>query len=97
MPHPLRRILGLAFILAGAWAFVAGAHWNWPWGALLGFCVFIGMIQFGAYWVHFPANQYARRLAANQCLHCGYSLTGNVSGFCPECGSIVTPADSNAP
>jgi hypothetical protein len=21
-----------------------------------------------------------------QCLHCGYDLTGNVSGVCPECG-----------
>ena len=25
-----------------------------------------------------------RRL--NRCVHCGYDLTGNVSGVCPECG-----------
>ena len=29
------------------------------------------------------------RLALGQCLACGYDLTGNVSGVCPECG---TPA-----
>jgi hypothetical protein len=31
------------------------------------------------------------RLAAlhNSCLACGYNLTGNVSGVCPECGTAV--------
>ena len=24
------------------------------------------------------------------CLHCGYDLTGNVSGVCPECGAGAT-------
>ena len=23
------------------------------------------------------------------CVHCGYNLTGNVSGVCPECGNAV--------
>jgi hypothetical protein len=27
-----------------------------------------------------------RRRKRNQCIHCGYDLTGNVSGICPECG-----------
>jgi hypothetical protein len=26
---------------------------------------------------------------AGICRHCGYSLTGNVSGVCPECGTRV--------
>jgi hypothetical protein len=26
------------------------------------------------------------RRKRNPCVHCGYSLTGNVSGHCPECG-----------
>ncbi|MDB5354049.1 MAG: hypothetical protein JWN24_502 [Phycisphaerales bacterium] len=30
-----------------------------------------------------------RRLAEGQCLLCGYDLTGNVSGVCPECGRSV--------
>jgi hypothetical protein len=27
------------------------------------------------------------RQSARRCLHCGYDLTGNVSGVCPECGT----------
>lgn len=26
---------------------------------------------------------------ANTCMHCGYNLTGNVSGRCPECGEVA--------
>jgi hypothetical protein len=29
------------------------------------------------------------RMAAGRCVSCGYNLTGNVSGVCPECGSPV--------
>ncbi|MDB5293967.1 MAG: hypothetical protein JWL69_5208 [Phycisphaerales bacterium] len=32
---------------------------------------------------------HGRRLARwtnGQCVHCGYDLTANVSGICPECG-----------
>jgi hypothetical protein len=32
-----------------------------------------------------------RRRAAGQCAACGYDLTGNVTGVCPECG---TPASA---
>lgn len=32
-----------------------------------------------------------RRRRRNQCLRCGYDLTGNVSGVCPECGTPVPP------
>jgi hypothetical protein len=28
-----------------------------------------------------------RRRSRGDCLHCGYSLTGNTSGTCPECGA----------
>jgi hypothetical protein len=31
----------------------------------------------------------ARRLQADECAKCGYSLTGNVSGVCPECGAEI--------
>jgi hypothetical protein len=27
-----------------------------------------------------------RRWLYRRCMHCGYSLIGNVSGVCPECG-----------
>ncbi len=35
-----------------------------------------------------PLRRYCRR-RGNRCVGCGYSLTGNVSGVCPECGKPV--------
>ena len=32
------------------------------------------------------ALRRAGRLARHRCPHCGYDLTGNLSGRCPECG-----------
>ncbi|MCC6360359.1 MAG: hypothetical protein IT450_16585 [Phycisphaerales bacterium] len=34
--------------------------------------------------------------AANSCSSCGYDLTGNVSGRCPECGRLVSARDGLA-
>jgi hypothetical protein len=35
-----------------------------------------------------------KRRVPGTCLRCGYSLTGNVSGVCPECGSVVPSAEA---
>jgi len=32
-----------------------------------------------------------RRFPAGHCQECGYDLTGNVSGRCPECGTVINP------
>ncbi len=52
----------------------------WPvcvtWGALT-----------AALW--FRHRRRARRLGENHCARCGYDLTGNVSGRCPECGQTI--------
>ena len=37
-----------------------------------------------------------RRLPLHCCQKCGYSLTGNVSGVCPECGMAVCLPSSKA-
>lgn len=34
-----------------------------------------------------PRRRRARRLRLGLCLRCGYDLTGNTSGVCPECGA----------
>ncbi len=36
-----------------------------------------------------PLVRTWRRRRYNLCLTCGYDLTGNVSGVCPECGTIA--------
>jgi len=33
---------------------------------------------------------WRRRFPTGHCQHCGYDLTGNVSGVCPECGESVS-------
>jgi hypothetical protein len=40
-------------------------------------------------WITPPRSRRRRRDAAKACVTCGYSLTGNVSGICPECGTPV--------
>lgn len=44
------------------------------------------MVGAWTYW------RLSKRRLAGQCLTCGYNLTGNASGTCPECGSIVVEA-----
>jgi hypothetical protein len=39
----------------------------------------------------FATRRYRRKHGL--CLHCGYDLTGNISGVCPECGTAIN-ADS---
>lgn len=34
-----------------------------------------------------------RRMSTRHCKHCGYDLTGNVSGVCPECGAAISEAE----
>jgi hypothetical protein len=37
-----------------------------------------------------------RRFPPGHCQNCGYNLTGNVSGICPECGTPVKREDKPA-
>lgn len=57
--------------------------------------IWLLLIIFVAYpmlWLttHGPLRRYRRR-RRNQCVKCGYDLTGNVSGVCPECGHRTSP------
>jgi len=40
-------------------------------------------------------TRYYRR-RHNLCVKCGYSLEGNVSGTCPECGTVVPSSETEA-
>jgi len=67
----------------------------WPFGGFVytaGFPLWIPTTIFGLYpaWALVAFVRRRRRLArGNLCKDCGYNLTGNVSGVCPECGTEV--------
>ena len=51
----------------------------WPfWGPFVAFAVPTAIL----WWI-----DHARRVPPGHCRQCGYNLTGNVSGRCPECGA----------
>ena len=41
------------------------------------------------FWAYRRARR-GRRARRHQCLSCGYNLSGNTSGVCPECGTLAT-------
>lgn len=41
-------------------------------------------------------NAYRVILAGSRCAYCGYDLTGNVSGRCPECGTAIEAPSATA-
>lgn len=51
------------------------------------------LVVFAAYpilaFIRGPARRYRRR-KRGLCIKCGYNLTGNVSGVCSECGTMVS-------
>ena len=52
-----------------------------------GFCFVFGYIVRQA--IADAPRREERLRAAGRCTYCGYDLTGNVSGVCPECGTPV--------
>ena len=53
--------------------------------------ILLGTAPLVAMWRGFRRFQ---RKETYRCLHCGYDLTGNVSGVCPECGSAIPGGSS---
>jgi hypothetical protein len=41
-------------------------------------------------------NANARHKGVHPCMTCGYCLTGNVSGLCPECGTPIPEEEKQA-
>ena len=70
-----------------------GSTWN---GRKLAFPHWLLVCLFGIYpTVAFIRGPLRRRLRLKRglCLNCGYNLTGNTSGICPECGTACKPLD----
>ena len=92
------RFAGLAFLFvvptAGVlWFFVAYREGRfYGLGASLVFFTYWGLLTLLAILTFkstVERRRRMRRLQEGLCINCGYDLTGNVSGVCPECGAEV--------
>lgn len=51
----------------------------------------------GAVLVAGRRRRYWDSLGSDYCVCCGYDLTGNMSGKCPECGTAIASTDRSGP
>jgi hypothetical protein len=56
-------------------------------GTAVGLAAWAVLGVFGLWLWEQPAEVRQRRRRTGLCSRCGYDLTGNVSGVCPECGT----------
>jgi hypothetical protein len=59
-----------------------------PWPATLS-CISTTTILVSQFRRHREQQVIYQRFRQGRCLHCGYDLTANTSGVCPECGTAV--------
>lgn len=78
---------------AGTWEVTGFTSWSM---AIPIWMVILALAAAPVTWVAFRAPPFirrhsltARRLRRGLCIRCGYDLTGNVSGVCPECGAAL--------
>jgi hypothetical protein len=93
--RPSRRQIAqeaLAGLLVAALAQALGPGWSLPSLSLSGIghapllAAVVAAALFSLISLLVPPRRARRRDGVPPCLHCGYDLTGNLSGTCPECG-----------
>lgn len=52
----------------------------------------LGILASGSFWYLWRKRKYP----AHYCQKCGYNLTGNTSGICPECGTSITVSEKKS-
>ena len=83
VPFAVAGLVSLAAAVSGVVA--EGGTWATAvYGGLAAVWLGAAVGPFGRRWWRGRLGQ--RRVLDNLCPHCGYDLTGNVSGVCPECG-----------
>ena len=83
---------GLVVCLYLAALLAMESHWPFTssWMGAIRAGLLGGAFGWGMHWVMLQyIRPYIRQELRHVCLHCGYDLTGNVSGVCPECGCPV--------
>jgi hypothetical protein len=91
-----RRLLGFAYESTywystpprpdGSQVYGSWRTWSAPVWAVIPLPLLLGLYSVR---VMIAQARLRHRRRMGYCLHCGYNLTGNVSGVCPECGTPV--------
>lgn len=82
----LKRVTAQYHMLLGT----SGSSWRWlDWMLLISTLLFFAPIRVYLLWMSAHNRKIETRQKTNCCTTCGYSLTGNISGVCPECGSAT--------
>ena len=55
--------------------------------------LYAGIVAASILW---PVRLWRRSSLADRCRRCGYNLTGNTSGICPECGTAIEPESTTS-
>jgi hypothetical protein len=86
----MRRSTGLllSLIFVGAGMSIVGHYLQWS-PVIVGAPLFLIVGNYARTSGDPARRRRERRIAAGRCVACGYNLTGNISGVCPECGTAV--------
>ncbi len=82
-------IAGALCFTASTWFFV-GAPYTLAWTLL------VAAVCGVAFGIVSLREALRKKIPPGCCQHCGYNLTGNVSGTCPECGATLEREEESA-
>ena len=73
---------------------LGGGRWFEPLAAILCIATAFSSMLVGGYWFRHQHRREVWTKLAGYCDQCGYDLTGNTTGRCPECGTVQKPKRS---
>jgi hypothetical protein len=79
-----RRLSQLCWLPQADWVTNASGAWTTVWVPIWTPLLLVALPTAFLWW------RDRRRIPPDHCQKCGYNLTGNVSGICPECGTPTT-------
>ncbi len=91
MSNSQARLLGLAVVVLAGAIVTLGRETDIGL-VILGISLLAFLVQF---LFTFRRERFEEDDFIEQCENCGYDLTGNVSGICPECGTPVSEGSSD--
>jgi endogenous inhibitor of DNA gyrase (YacG/DUF329 family) len=106
MPPLMRNLTGRpARVICVALFYAGWAVWDWvhhlppDWiGSICGVAIVVLIFELPDLRSSYRRRKHQKLLETQPCPTCGYSLTGNSSGVCPECGKrFIWVATSTSP